>query len=227
MPKILKRITSWSYSRLKTWEQCAQLAKFKYIDKLPEPGSPHLDRGNAVHKQLEDYVQGFGELPAELRSRHGKELKAMRACFAKGIAHVEEQWCFTKDWKSTGWFDADAWCRVKMDYCRDGGKVVDGVDYKTGKYRPGEYAGQLLQYCAAMLLMFPQAEEANCKLMFFDVDAPPTQLKLKRAYLQQTLNKLNEKVEPMLADTRFAPTPGPLCKWCAFSKTKGGPCKVA
>ena len=225
--KLTKQITAWSYSRLRTYKQCPQLAKFKFIDKLPEPSSVALDRGNEVHKLLEQFVKGeIKTLPKDLK-RNRAAMMDYRKRYPKGKIHCEEEWCFNAKWESTGWFDADAWCRVKMDLCEDTGRVVVGVDYKTGKYRPGEYNGQLLQYCASMLLKFPDAEEARAELMFFDVDAPPVQLRLKRQFLQQTLDKLNAEVEPMLNDTRFAPMPGPLCKWCNFSKEKGGPCKVA
>lgn len=226
MAKAKPKITAWSYSRLRDYKQCPQKAKFKYIDKLPEPGSPAMERGNEVHKMLEDYVQGkIAKLHADF-TRHKKRLDGWRKAFIKGNIHIEQQWAFDKDWNGVDWFAPTAWCRVKMDLCEDKGKAIYGVDHKTGKFRPGEYNDQMQQYCAAMLLRFPEADEAHIELMFHDVEGSAKTF-LKRAYLQQTLDKLNLMVTPMLNDTRFAPLPSKLCGWCAFSKKKGGPCKVA
>lgn len=228
MPKKqTQKILSWSYSRLRTYKQCPQLAKFKFIDKLPEPSSPALDRGNECHQIMQDYVESKRRsLPKDLK-RHEDKLKDYRKLHTKGTITCEEQWAWNKKWKPVDWFAKDAWLRVKMDLCQDNELRVFGIDHKTGKFRPGEYDDQLLQYCVAMLLRFPNAQEAKVGLLFHDVDAPQVMMTLKRQYLEANLRKLEQAVEPMLNDTRFAPTPGPLCKWCNFSKDKGGPCKVA
>ena len=34
-----------------------------------------------------------------------------------------------------------------------------------------------------------------------------------------------KRSKAMLADTSFKATPGDACRWCAYSKTKGGPCE--
>lgn len=221
----LKRITAWSYSRFRDYKKCPQLAKFKFIDKLPEPEGPALVRGKAVHDTLQAFVEGrVTTLPQELL-RHEVELKQLRKKYKKGNIHCEQQWAFDDNWNRVDWFSPECWLRVKMDLAEDGGKIVTGIDYKTGKFRPGEYSDQMMQYCAAMLLIFPKAEEAHIKLMFFDNDAEAKTF-LKRPYLQQTLDKMKAAVEPMLNDTRFSPTPGDYCRWCPFSKRKDGPCKV-
>ncbi len=154
----LKRITAWSYSRFRDYKKCPQLAKFKFIDKLPEPEGPALVRGKAVHDTLQAYVEGrVTTLPQELL-RHKMELKQLRKKYKKGNIHCEQQWAFDVNWKRVDWFSPECWLRVKMDLAEDSGKIVQGIDYKTGKFRPGEYNDQMLQYCAAMLLIFPKAE---------------------------------------------------------------------
>jgi hypothetical protein len=225
--KTINRIMAWSYSRLRDYKKCPLMAKFKYIDKIPEPENPAMKRGNEIHGVLEQFVTGtLKALPAEVK-RHEPLLKDYRKRYKGGKIHVEQQWAFTKEWKATGWFDKDAWCRVKMDVCEDKGALVEGIDHKTGKFRPGEYDDQLFQYCVAMLLRFPDAQEARATLLFHDVevDKPPTLL-LKRQFLAKALEKLEREVTPMLNDTRFAPLPGPHCRWCYQSKHKGGKCKV-
>ena len=63
----MNRITQWSYSRLKTYEQCPSKVKFRYIDKLSEPSSPQMDRGTRIHKLAEDFVtEKIDIIPDEL-----------------------------------------------------------------------------------------------------------------------------------------------------------------
>lgn len=55
---LIKKITSWSFSRWNIYDQCALKAKYKFIDKLPEPRAQPLERGNIIHKQAELYILG-------------------------------------------------------------------------------------------------------------------------------------------------------------------------
>ena len=34
------------------------------------------------------------------------------------------------------------------------------------------------------------------------------------------------RAQKMLDDKKLEPAPGYFCKWCAFGKSKGGPCKA-
>ena len=60
---VAQRITSWSFSRWNVYNTCPAQAKYKFIDKLPEPGSPAMDRGSAIHKGVEQYILGAAAKP--------------------------------------------------------------------------------------------------------------------------------------------------------------------
>ena len=75
--KIVRKITSWSFSRWNVYEECPAKAKYKFIDKLKEPGSAAMDRGTALHKQCEDFLKKGGRVPKDvaLISNHLKDFR--------------------------------------------------------------------------------------------------------------------------------------------------------
>lgn len=236
MAKIVAQIKQWSYSRLRDYKKCAQMAKFKYIDKMRDDGSPAMERGNALHTALERFIVGAAKKFEENTNpefkpydieRHKNLVLAMRKAYPTGRVHIEQQWAFTKDWVRCDWFAPDVYYRSKMDVAVEATRKIYGYDHKSGRFRPGEYDDQLFQYCIALLLVFPEAEEAVVELLFYDCDVlTPVRKTLKRAFLQQAIERLEREAAPMLADKRFAPTPGQHCMWCPGSKKRGGPCQV-
>lgn len=234
--KTIPRLTSWSYSRYNDWRSCPLKAKYKHIDKLKEPGSPAMDRGNKIHKDAEAFIKGLlAKLPAELML-FKDEFKALKALYKKKARPmiVEDNWAFTKDWTETRWDDwVGCWVRIKLDcahYVADGVMVV--TDWKSGKissYKTMEYMEQLELYALAALLLYPHLEEVQVRIGWTDAgemypkDAParyfPTDAK-------RLLKEWNGRVKPMMADTKFVPKPNNDCRWCFFGeagKAKGGP----
>jgi hypothetical protein len=217
---MTKQITSWSYSRYSTYTACPAKAKYKFLDKLPEPPSAAMERGNTIHKLAEGYTKGLIKtLPPELRlfENEFEELK-------KSNPSVEESWAFTKDWLKTIWNDwANCALRIKIDaHCVDGDTLYI-IDHKTGKKREG-YDEQLSLYAAPAPLLYPHIKKIFTQLWFLDSGETVT-----NEYDAKDAPKLrkdwDKKVVKMLNDTRFAPKPGNECRWCTFSKSKGGPCK--
>ena len=106
--------------------------------------------------------------------------------------------------------------------------TVEVSDFKTGKLKDGysEYSVQLELYGLAGLLSYPTAKRATSKLIFIDHGVVvPSQ----DEFVQKDVKKLKKKweimVRPMLNDTQFKEKPGQACRWCHFSKAKGGQCK--
>lgn len=216
----VKTITSWSYSRYSTYDKCPAKAKYKFLDKLPEPPSPAMERGDTIHKLAEAYTKGeLKKLPPELR--HFKEEFAE---LKKSKPVVEESWAFTKKWLRTTWNDwANCAVRIKVDAACLDGDDLHIIDHKTGKKREG-YSEQLSLYAVGGGLIYPKVKRIFTHLWFLDSGETETEeYDPKKTFdLQLSWDK---KVQPMLNDTRFAPKPSHECRWCPYSKSKGGPCK--
>lgn len=215
-------VTAWSFSRLTSYELCPSKFKFSVIEKLPEPGSPAMDRGQAIHKEGEEYLKGVRtEMPVSYELLHQEMEHAKQAG-----AESELEVTFTKDWGLTGWFEPDAWLRIKIDMLLREPGVIRLVDFKTGKNRGG-YEDQLELYALAALLMHPAVEHVTGELWF--VDSGEIISTAHGAYTQADVEELKAKwakrVKPLFADTVFAPRPNNLCRWCHYRKENNGPCQ--
>lgn len=220
-------LTAWSYSRLSAYEKCALQAKFKYIDKLPEPTSDALERGSQDHETLAQYLRGdqdaalnaipgwahFGSLLNDLRSLEPQ---------------VEQQWGFNRAWEPTGWFGKDTWFRSVLDaalvYGDDTGDVID---FKTGKPYPQDTAKQAELYAISMVRRYPALTHVTVRFWYVDPQQKGAEAVYRFSHDQAeaAMPKWEKKAERMLSDEIMAPRPGEHCKWCPFAKTKGGPCK--
>lgn len=229
-------ITSWSLSRLTDYQQCPRKAKFKHVDRLKEEKGAPLIRGELIHKELEHYIDGrIDKLSPETKRVHALA-KKLRAEFQKGKVKVELELAFTKHWKLTEWLAKDAWARIKVDVLRvRPKKKVEVIDWKTGGKVDGQgnvvlsegYKDQLHLYGVAAVTA-GLAEEASGALIYTDhtdklIQLPELTVRAENIGTEQ--RRWEKKVLPMLSDNLFAPRPGDYCRWCAFSKKKGGQCE--
>ena len=226
-PAAAQRITAWSFSRLNDYRKCPKFAFFKHVQRLKEPGNAAMERGGKIGEMAEKFAVAKAKAvcPPELATFE-EEFRVLQ----KHKVMSEEEWAFTAEWVPTGWFDKDAWCRVKVDafhmfkeeltVC---GKVID---YKTGKLNP-THLDQLSLYALCAFCKYPELDAVEVQLWYLDHGVLlPDPLKLYSRDEVPTLKKEWEAgTRAMLADRRFVEKPGKACGWCHYSKGKDGPCK--
>jgi RecB family exonuclease len=216
-------ITAWSYSRYNDYVTCPLRFKLKYIDKLPVPGSPAMERGSKVHKEGENWLKGTkkGRLPASYQNFREqmtqlKELSPM----------VEQQWGFTQSWTPTGWFSGDTWLRIICDVAvvyED--NTADVIDFKTGrKYETNEEQVEL--FTTGVFMKFPEVNQVTTRLWYLDQEDDNEVIReFDRSDFERIRKEWDKKVVKMFKDKKFAPTPSShACRWCPFKKSEGGPC---
>lgn len=222
------RITSWSYSRLHTYEGCPFKARLLYVEKLKEPDSPAFAKGNRIDKALEDWHNSDLALPA-LDIELSDDVMARMKLYKELGARPQIQWAFREDLTETDWFAKDAWCRVKLDllYLDDVNDCADVVDYKTGKiYETGKE--QLELYTLGIFWARHWVQNVHPELIYLEqnkIVEHPTKIFNREKHLDQMTARWLQRVEPMLNDTIFAPRQNKYCYRCHFRKTNGGPCK--
>lgn len=245
------KITSWSFSRLGTYEQCPFKLKCSAILRIKEPeaapDSP-MGRGNIIHKKAEEYVKGAGRaVPKEL-AKFKDEIKGLRDIYKKqgnqdpnrpfherGII-VEETIALRSNWTLTTWNDWNGcWLRIKTDVST----LIDGeaqiTDYKTGKYSNynlAQYEDQLDLYKLGGLVAYAPVGpslKVTARLLYLDhgVTHPPVEAVdvARPKDLPGLKKKWEKRVKAMLNDTTFAPKPNKFCYSCHYRKSNGGPCK--
>lgn len=241
----IKKFTAWSFSRYRDYKECPAKANWKYLVKLetdtmvaaksaPKSSQENpLERGDRIDKAGGAFLRGeLKALPIDLMP----VAHVFRALRKKGNLSVNQSWGFTKDWKPCSPTDWDiCWLRVQLDVCnieeRKTGDALHIIDNKSGKFdlrRAEEYTEQLQLYGTAGFARMPTLEEVTAKLLYTDlgISYPETKpLVWNRAQALKLRAIWDKRITPMFNDTRFAPRPGIYCRWCDFSKAKGGPCK--
>jgi hypothetical protein len=217
----LVKITAWSYSRLKDWEQCPLKAKLKHVQRIKEPDSPAMARGTLIHKLAEDYTNGdIKALPPEL-----KRFKNDFADLKKSKPACESQWAFDENWEPVDWFAKNAWLRVKTDVSAMPKNTTVGIiiDHKTGKVKD-DHDDQLSLYAMVFFIMYPKATKVVSRLWYLD-EGTEKCLEFTRDQLPELKKYWTDRVAPMMNDTVFPAKPSRLCSWCFFRKSSSGHCK--
>lgn len=234
-------VTAWSYSRYADYELCPLRFKLKHIDRLPDPGSAAMVRGSDIHKEGENYLKlpagRGGKAPATVPSTYA-HFKTEMAELHSLSPMVEQQWGFTATWEPTSWFGKETWLRVVCDvavYYDD--DTLDIIDFKTGrKYTTNE--DQIELFSMGGFARFPEVNHVTARLWYLDIadgpsDGDPhedstantTIREYTRDEFDEAKLKWEDKIQPMFVDTKFPPRANEKCKWCPYSKSKGGPCK--
>lgn len=224
------RLMAWSFSRWKDYEKCPLFCKLAHILRM-RSGQPSeaIDKGTVAHQLADHFVRGtLKKFPKELGPfKH--EFGALRQLKAK----TEAEWAFDIEYNQVDWFGKTAWLRMKVDahylsQQKDGRRglmrtTVTIVDYKTGKNNP-EHGDQRSLYALGGFAMYPDAAEVIAEHWYLESGEIESD-----TFTAKQIDKLRERWEQrtraMLADTTFAPRPGPYCRWCDYSKAKGGPCR--
>lgn len=215
------KITAWSYSRYTDYDKCPALAKFKHVDKIKVPENDAMKRGSAAHKDIAAFI-GLpfpAELPA-IGARFAPLLEQLRDMDPL----VEQQWGFTDQWRTTGWFDSNTWFRSVLDVCivyED--NTADVVDFKTGKESP-THAQQAELYAVSVMIRYPHVTHVTARFWYLD-HGTESVFRFSKSDVAELVEKWTKRALPMLSDTTFAPKPGKHCAWCDFAKSKNGPCK--
>jgi hypothetical protein len=220
----VKTFTSVSYTRLSDYEQCPLFANYKHLVKLPTPKNDAMQRGADIADATDEWFKGTRRtMPKELAP-----LKSEYQLIKKDKSTVAEaNWGFTRTWEPCSPTDWNrCWLRVKIDIQRitPDGKILKIDDSKTGKYSEYKVAGyedQLRLYTTTGVIMFPKVQEIQTRLLFSDLGLihPNTGPRTYTAKEAVAMRKdWERRFKPMMADTKFAPRPGPYCRWCPFSK---------
>ncbi|MCK9513693.1 MAG: PD-(D/E)XK nuclease family protein [Pigmentiphaga sp.] len=222
----MARMTAWSYSRWRDYDDCPQKAKFKYVDKIKEPENDAMANGSACHDTAAAYLRA--DLPVnepipgwtyfEQLYRQLRELEPL----------VEQEWGFTSDWKPTGWFGNDTWFRSKLDSAvvYDDGSA-DVIDIKTGKPRPDQTAQQGELYAVSIFCRYPAVQLVTVRFWYIDLAQAGKEevYRFSRDMAAGIIERWTKRAKRMLSDERMVPRPGTGCKWCFYAKSNNGNCK--
>lgn len=209
---------NWSYSKLSKYETCPAAFNYKYNLKLADPAGPAAERGTKLHETVEAYTKGvIPDLPPTIHHR-----EFINGLKAKG-GKAEQAVYFNDSWQVVP--KEGYWCVMVMDMIVDEGSVASVWDYKSGKFYDSHY-DQLMLYSLGAMVKLPEAEVVHAGAIYID---QPKLTPISRSFVRGQMDVLKAhyeaRVERMAGDTKFNPNPNMKCKWCPYSKKKGGPCQ--
>ena len=218
----MSTFTSWSYSLLDTYRGCPLRAKFRYIDKIPDPGNKYSERGTQIHDELQAVVEKGLPVP-----KYAEYFEPLLTSLQGGSPICEKMFFFDHAWRPTE-NRKDAWLFVKQDVVVVEHDFVMTIDYKSGKKFGNEvkHMAQQTLYSIAAMLLWPDRPEYIAEMWYIDQkdvsskSFTPDTLLMARARLDREVNKMFE-------DRTFRPRPTKLnCKYCPYGPTGTGHCPV-
>ena len=156
---------TWSYSSLKTFEQCPKkYYHLKVAKDVKEPPSDAITFGNEIHKIAQEYIESDKPIPEKYANVMQAPLDKLKAM--PGQKLCENKLGLTADLKPCGFFDRGVWWRGIADIIILQDDKAFTVDYKTGKSSKYADLKQLEILSLALFKHFPHIKKIKAGLMF-------------------------------------------------------------
>lgn len=204
-----------SYSSIKMFENCPKNYFHQRIEKsVRDPGNAVTAYGERIHKSLELRISDNEALDRE-SSRYEPLIASIeKLALGADALTVEEEMTLNDKLEPTGWWDADAWLRSKIDVLvRDGAKAYM-FDWKTGKRKPD--FDQLEMFAVQVFKHYPQVEQIKTTFVWLKemkLDSETFTRAQEPAIWEKILTKIT-RIEGALANDNWPAKPSGLCNWC-------------
>ncbi len=210
-------MTAWSYSSIKTFDQCPKkYYHLKVAKDVKDEGNDASRYGNDAHEAAEHYIKNGTPIPEKF-----KIMRPVVETLAKfpGEKHTELKLGVRKTedgFEPCGFFDKDVWYRGIVDIVIIDGWNAHMVDYKTGKNAKYADMKQLDLMAGAVFIHFPDVLRIKSGLAFVVSNEFP-----KKIHVRTELSQYMHVFEDQLYMLEQAEEHGvwnakssPLCGWC-------------
>ena len=161
------RNLTWSYSSLKTFEQCPKkYYHLKVAKDVKDTGSAATVYGQDVHKAAEDFIATDTPIPTKFKFI-APALEALKQI--PGEKHCELKLAVAYNdagHTPTTFFAKDVWWRGVVDLLIVDGDKAFMADYKTSKNAKYADTTQLDIMAAAVFTHYPEVKEIKSALIF-------------------------------------------------------------
>jgi len=204
-----------SYSSIKMFENCPLRYYEQRIKKsVVDPGGEASKHGEHIHKFIEDRLRSNQLLPDEMADIEPWVQSVERLADGHEL-FIEHELTINKSMTPTGWWDADAWLRSKLDILitRGDGKALV-MDWKTGKRRTDPF--QLQLFAAQVFTHFPDINEVKTTLVWIKDRALDSNVYRRSAHAalwEDTLSRI-ARIEQADAHNVWPAKPSGLCRYC-------------
>ena len=207
-------MTAWSYSSIKTFDQCPK--KYFHLkvvkDVKDEPGEA-ADYGTAVHEAAELFITQGAPIPEKFAFMRPIVEPLARK---QGTKYAEIKIGVTSDLKPCGFFDKDVWYRGIADLLIVNGSKAWLVDYKTGKNAKYADMKQLDLLAGAVFIHFPKVETIKSALLYVVSQEMPrkTHQRENLATYMGVFDTQLESLSDAMDNGVWNAKSSALCGWC-------------
>ena len=157
-------VAPWSFSRLKSFEQCPkQFYHMKIAKDYTEGETDAMRYGTEAHLVAEEYIRDGKPVPVKFAYMKDV-LEALNR--RRGNKTTEIKMGLTVDLEPCKFRAKDVWWRGIADLVITDGSTAWIVDYKTGKSAKYADKGQLELMALATFKFFPDIKSINAALVF-------------------------------------------------------------
>ncbi len=213
--------TAWSYSSIKTFDQCPRkYFHLKVLKDVKDYGNQATIYGQEVHKACEDYVKDDVEIPEKFAYVRGvvEAIKRMN-----GDKHTELKLGVKKvegGYEPCKFLGKDVWWRGIADVVVIRGDTGYSLDYKTSKNARYADTKQLDLVAAGLFVHFPQLKKVKSGLLF----VVSNEFIHKEHFVEQrdeyfdTFKDQLDRLDSAEVSGVWNAKTGPLCKFCPGSR---------
>lgn len=213
---------SWSLSALSMYEKCALSYRFRYIDNIPTPpAGGAAARGTEVHAAFEGFLTGkLTELPSEFNF-YTQYLTDLR----KRTIFPEHQIALNRQWEVVPWTSEERWYKGILDLKVFEPEATEAtvIDWKTGKIYES-HDDQKSIYSLAVFAEHPSVLRVRAMHVYVDL-GKSREKTYDRSQLHELRSAWDSRVLRLENEKDWIPSPSFMCRYCPFSKEKGGPCR--
>lgn len=225
-------VKKWlSKSQIKLFLQCPLKWKFIYLDEIPSISSPQQNRGNDVHKKIENFYKKI-----RIREKDGKkeilvkendpDLEKFVEFENKRLNEVKDLQSFVPLFQELKLADNELMVRGIIDavYINPDDNKAIIIDWKTGNFNSNDIDDYRLELAIYKILL--EKDKKN-KLdvgywgIFFTDRGKLFFEKVDEKYVTKTLKTI-EKVRDEMENGDYKMKPSWMCRFCQFKDKCGG-----
>ena len=204
---------SHSYSSIKLFENCPLRYYRQRITKdVVDEGGEASKYGERIHAFLENRLKGSG-LNAEI-AQYEPLCLSVEKLARQGELHIEKELVLTDNLTATGWWDADAWLRSKLDVLVIVGDEAAVMDWKTGKRNADQF--QMQMFAAQVFKHYPEVQKVKTSLVWLktmEMDTNTYKRSSMNAIWAEIMKRI-QRIHSSLEHDNWPAKPSGLCRYC-------------
>tara|TARA_R110000764_G_scaffold207018_2_gene292549 strand:- start:243 stop:908 length:666 start_codon:yes stop_codon:yes gene_type:complete len=208
---------AWSYSSIKTFEQCPKkYYHLKILKDIKDSGNTATIYGQQVHQAAEDYVKDGTPIPEKFAYIRGV---VERIAKQDGKKYTEHKMGLKKTedgYETCEFLGKDVWWRGIADVVIINGSTAYSIDYKTSKNARYADTKQLDLVAGGLFVEFPQLDTIRSALVFV-VSGDVVKKDHYREHMDKYLNTFESALDRLDNAEQSAvwnAVTGPLCRFC-------------